>query len=58
MFFGKSAGRFQQSTYMIIEGQTATLCIDVVGGSEVVNVGVMTSPVDAERKIMHCSQNT
>ena len=58
MFFGKYAGRFQQSTYMVIEGQTATLCIDVVGGSEVVSVGVMTSPVDAERKIMHCLQHT
>ena len=43
---------------MIIEGQTATLCIDVVGGSEVVSVGVTTSPVDAERKIMHCLQHT
>ena len=51
LLFTEVAVRFQQSSYAVLEGQMARVCIDVVGATDIeINVEVTTSSIDAERK--------
>ena len=51
LLFTEVAVRFQQSSYAVLEGQMARVCIDVVSAIDIeINVQVTTSPIDAERK--------
>ena len=51
LLFTEVAVRFQQSSYTVLEGQMARVCIDVVGATDIeINIEVTVSPIDAERK--------
>ena len=44
--------RFQQLTHEVLEGQTARICINIIGATDIViSVIVSTIPVDAEGEI-------
>ena len=47
--------RFQLLSHEVFEGQTARVCIEIIGSTDtVVSVGVSTTPVDAEGEIQCC----